>query len=510
METPLRRGPAEVHIQSRECDPQILERFTGASFFPERLLGWAVIETAARGAGTLLYITAPPVEDPAEQIDYYLGLLGPGHTAARDRVRLVGVDDTGPRWLSEKVLDPDNPGAAQVRDTIREFLDHHRRAGDAVRLDYFEPSAPLERFARELGVAGNQPDSSCIPLGTKQSGRRLFTEAGIPVPAGTGELCHSLADIAAQVAELAGAGHRTVMVKLDDAANGAGLGNALLDLDALEVPPRDILTALPRATLVDSTITWDDYVRAVEKNGALVEEWIRDDSLRSPSFQGRITDAGVVAVATHDQVLGGHDQSYTGCRFPAAAEYRPTLLDYGLRVGRALREHGVGPGDYAVDFLARRTGTRPAGARSAGASRAGAGASRTGTGWQLLGCEINLRSTGTRHAFGLASAVLGTRATPDGRLLVDGHERVYECSDAVIDPRYKGLRPAQLIRAVTASPLGYDPARATGVVLHTLSAATHHGKFGAVCVGTDRAEASALLRGLRELVDGLAEGRAGR
>ncbi|MFF7993426.1 peptide ligase PGM1-related protein [Kitasatospora xanthocidica] len=114
-----------------------------------------------------------------------------------------------------------------------------------------------------------------------------------------------------------------------------------------------------------------------------------------------------------------------------------------------------------------------------------------------MGCQINLRGTGTRHAFGIASAVLGTRATPDGRLLVAGpgsSERVYECSDSLIDPRYAGLRPTRLIRAVTGSPLGYDPERATGVVLHTLSAVTYHGKFGAVCIGADQADRGAPAR----------------
>lgn len=495
MDTLHRRGPAQVHIQSRECDPQILARFTGASFFPERLLGSAIIDTVYRAGGSLLYVTAPPVLDPDEQVAYYLGLPGAGHGDARTRVRLVGLDDAGPRWLSEKVLDADNPQAAQVRAAVREFVDGRRRDGADVRLNYFEPSAPLERFARELEVPGNQPHSSCIPLGTKHSGRRLFAEAGIPFPAGSAELLHTLADIAGEVARMARAGHRAVLVKLDDSTSGAGLGNAMLDLDDLGLPSGTddealagrVLAALPRATLVDPAITWDDYVRAVEKTGAVVEEWVRDDTLSSPSFQGRITgDGAVEAVSTHDQVFTGHDQSYVGCRFPANAEYRRTLIDYGVRVGRALRERGVGGGDYGVDFLARRTAD----------------------GWQLLGCEINLRGTGTKHAFGIASGLLGTPATPDGRLVhggPDGSERVYEASDAIIDPRYKGLRPARLIRAVTGSPLGYDPTRATGVVLHTMSAAHDHGKFGAVCIGADRAEATALLRGLRELVDGLAD-----
>ncbi|WBO66530.1 peptide ligase PGM1-related protein [Streptomyces camelliae] len=483
--------PAQVHIQSRECDPLILGRFPGATFFPERLLGWAIVDTVCRAGGRLLYVTAPPPLDADEQVDYYLGLLGAGHEGARNRVSLVGVDDVSARWLSEKILDPDNPRAAQVRAVVRAFVDGRRRAGADVRLNYFEPSAPLERFARELGVPGNQPPSSCIPTGTKHSGRRLFAEAGIPVPAGSPELCHSVADLAVEVARMARSGHRALVVKLDDAASGAGLGNALLDLGDLGLSPgtdddaltERVLAALPRATLVDPGITWGDYVRMIGKSGTLVEEWIKDDALCSPSFQGRITEGGAVeAVSTHDQVLAVHSQSYVGCRFPANAAYRHTLIDYGLRVGRALRERGVDRGDYGVDFLARPT----------------AG------GWQVLGCEINLRGTGTKHAFGIVSALLGTRATPDGRLVVGGPggaERVYEASDSIMDPRYVGLRPAHLIRAVTGSPLGYDPERATGVVLHMMSAAAEDGKFGAVCIGADRAEAAALLRGLRELVD---------
>ena len=98
------------------------------------------------------------------------------------------------------------------------------------------------------------------------------------------------------------------------------------------------------------------------------------------------------------------------------------------------------------------------------------------------------------------------RLVGDGRLVVAGSERVYESSDSILDARYVGFRPADLIKAVQASGLHYDPDRKVGAVLHLMSPVTEHGKFGAACIGRDRAYASQLMRELRELVHGLGEG----
>jgi hypothetical protein len=89
---------------------------------------------------------------------------------------------------------------------------------------------------------------------------------------------------------------------------------------------------------------------------------------------------------------------------------------------------------------------------------------------------------------------------------VDGAERVYHATDGIIDSRYLGLHPSQLIAAVRESGLGYDHDRKTGVVLHMMSAVTHFGKFGAVGIGEDQAQAAALIRGLRDLIDDLVRG----
>lgn len=498
MTDPHRRRMARIHIESRECSPQLLERLTGATYFPERLLGPAIINTVCRRGGHLLYVTAPGLIDADQQVDYYLGLLsgaGATHQAIagelqrkRDLVRIVPLEDASPRWLSSKVLDPLSTPAASAQAVLRKFADTHRRSGADVRLSYFEPSQPLEQLARDLKVPGTQPSSSHIPLGTKHAGRQIFTAAGIPVPAGS-SVCRDTAALAAEVAKLVRAGNHKLVLKLNSTAYGGGLGNALLELDdGIASAPDDgveeqICRALPHSSLMDPKITWDDYVTLMKDSGVIAEEMITDVPLPSPSFQGRLTDSGTVeAVSTHDQVLGANGQSYHGCTFPAHADYRQLIIEYGLRVGEVLLERGVNGGDYGVDFLA----------------------ARSGPGWRLLGCEINLRATATKHPFTMALGLLGAEPSADGRLLVDNTEYVYEASDAIMDQRYKGLRPAQLIDAVTGSPIGWDPVQKTGVVLHMMSPVTKYGKFGALCIGRSRAQAAALMRELHHLAQRLA------
>jgi PGM1 C-terminal domain len=483
--------PARVSIQSRECSPGLLERLSGSALFPERPAGSVIVTTVCRDGGTVLYVTAPEMADAGEQVDYYLGLLPaaePGEAASRrSRVQILSLADDSPRWLSEKILDSTSPAGAAAREAIHSFVRQERRNGADVRLSYFEPSANLERMARELGIPGDQVASRHIPLSTKASGRQLFRSAGIGIPAGSEE-CHTVPELAGAVATLARQGHRKVLLKLSSTEYAAGLGNARLDLTGMcltsgrEELISDILDRLPHADLVDGKIGWAQFAAAFPRSGVIAEELVASEQLRSPSFQGRIgADGTVQAVSAHDQILGG-GHTYVGSSFPAAASYRATIIDYGCRIGRVLAERGVRDGDYGADFIAV-PGTH---------------------GWRVLGCELNLRATGTKHGFVMATSLLGVRPGEDGRLVTGGTERVYEASDGISDPRYLGLRPGQLIRAVQGSGLRYNHDRKTGVVLHMLSAVPRFGKFGAVCIGTDRAHASGLMRDLRELIGELA------
>ncbi|NUT47544.1 MAG: hypothetical protein HOV94_09590 [Saccharothrix sp.] len=239
-----------------------------------------------------------------------------------------------------------------------------------------------------------------------------------------------------------------------------------------------VAAALPAAEVVDTKLTWEQFAGMITGSGVLAEQWLEGDEVRSPSFQGRVAEDGsVTAVSTHDQVLGGAGLTYVGSRFPADATYRAEVVRHGLAVGARLVELGVRRGDYGVDFLAVREGSR----------------------WRVVGCELNLRATGTRHGFVMATALLDTVPDAEGGLAVDGSPRVYEASDGITDPSLVGLSPGVLIDAVRSSPLHYDPVSRTGVVLHLLSALPEYGKFGAVCIGRDRAESARMMRELTEL-----------
>jgi hypothetical protein len=482
-----------IYIQSRECSPEILERLTGSSYFPERRMGAAIVCDVCRAGDKVLYVSAPEIGDAAAQIDYYLNLLPltPGEQMAdrRERISLVSLPDNSFRWLSTKLVDQRNPDSTEARQRIRDFIEREREIGTEVRFSCYEPSENIERLAALLGVAAcDQASSRYIGLGTKATGRRLLASLGIEVPAGSEE-CRSLGALANALAGLMRHGHRKFVLKLNCTEfDGGGLGNALVDLSDVDQGGSDaelaagIADRLPCARPVDEKIDWPYFAELITRCGVIAELLIEADELRSPSYQGTVDPDGQVAtISTHEQFLSGGGQVYAGCLFPAAEDYRSLLIDYGERVGRRLAEVGIRGADFGVDFVA----------------------ARADGGWRLLGCELNLRTTATKHGFLMATSLLGALPDKDGRIVVDGTERVYHATDAIIDARYLGLHPSQLIEAVRNSGLGYDHHRRTGVVLHMMSAVTDFGKFGAVSIGENQAQAAMLLRGLRDLIDDL-------
>jgi hypothetical protein len=476
--------PLRISVQSRECSTALMERL-GATLFPERPVGAAIVSALHRPHGSVICVVAPAMIDADDQIEYYIR-LGMATTAVtdprppRERVRVLSIDDRSSRWLSEKLMDPGNPEAAEVRAQLRSAVDDEHRAGRAVLLTYFEPSQLLEGLAEELGVANDQAPAWTIPLGTKAAGRAMFRSLGIPTAEGT-PIVRDLGELAAAIAPMVHAGHRRFVLKLDSTEYSAGAGNALLDVDEETAGAADLLAAvlssLPRARLIDPRLSWSGFSEAVHRSGVLAEELLSGEEFSSPSVQGCLTADGPRIVSTHEQVLAANRQTFTGCRLGANDVYREVIEEYCLRVGEALHDKGVRQGDYAVDFIAIRRDGR----------------------WQVFGCELNLRATGTRHGYDMATVLLGVTPDDRGEVHVNGEPRVYLTSDSIISERLVGLRPGALIAAVEQSPLHYRPDRRQGVVLHLLSTLPTLGKFGAVCIAESHEAAERMLTELRAL-----------
>ena len=100
----------------------------------------------------------------------------------------------------------------------------------------------------------------------------------------------------------------------------------------------------------------------------------------SPSAQFRTSPTGeVLAISTHDQILGGESgQVYLGCSFPAHEDYRMAIQHRSIRVGEVLARHDV-VSRFGVDFLACKDAPEDW--------------------WKLTALEINLRVLGTTHPF---------------------------------------------------------------------------------------------------------------
>jgi hypothetical protein len=273
------------------------------------------------------------------------------------------------------VLDADdgtlNPVACKLSDsperlsTIRTLV-----RGRPAFIEAWNVTDHETRLALALDIPINGTRPELRHLGFKSEGRRLFREAGVPVPAGV-EGVRTIDDVIEAVAEISDQRPNVegVVIKHDD--SGAGDGNQVLDLRPMHA------AADARMWLRATLQTLPEWYLSDLQAGGVVEERIAGTRFSSPSTQFDIRpDGSVQVLATHEQVLGGADaQVYLGCRFPADPAYAPTLATYAQAIGERLAQAGA-LGRVAVDFVAATDDT---------------GA------WHVYAIEINLRKGGTTH-----------------------------------------------------------------------------------------------------------------
>jgi hypothetical protein len=202
----------------------------------------------------------------------------------------------------------------------------------------------------------------------------------------------------------------------------------------------------------------------------------------------RISVTGSVeVVSSHDQVLGGLDnQVYLGCQFPARAEYRGTIHELAMQVGRELAAEGV-VGVFGIDFIAIPRGED----------------------WTIYLSEINLRMGGTTHPYFMANLALrGTYDEATGELMSAAGPKTYFATDNLKSDRYVGLCPAEVIAGVATDGLAFSRDTGTGVALHLLGALHDFGKLGATCIGNSDRESAELYDALVACLDRTAASRS--
>lgn len=459
-----------VIVPSLTLDRSGLEKLEGASFYEERLLFLLIRLRNPRAR--MVYVTSQPVHPMI--LEYYFQLLaGIPASHARARLTLLCAYDSSPRPLTEKVLE---------RPRLIERIRHG--IADPLRsyLTVFNSTVLERRLAVLLGIPMNGCDPALCHLGTKSGSRKIFREAGVPLPAGVEDL-RDQGDVEEALVELKrrNLGLRKAVVKLDDSFSGEG--NAIFRYtDPASAAPAKITRAAVREALPELEFsvageTPAAYFAKYAAMGGVVEELIEGEGKLSPSAQLRISPHGeVLPISTHDQILGGPSgQVFLGCTFPARDEYRLRIQQAGVEIGKVLGGRGV-VSRFGVDFLVWRDG--------AGESAA----------WQMAALEINLRMGGTTHPF-LALQFLtgGALDFATGLFLsATSHVKYYRASDNLHSAAYRGLLPDDLIEILTDNRLHYSHGTESGVLFHLIGAVSEFGKLGVTAIGDSHEQAAAI------------------
>ncbi|MEP7168914.1 MAG: peptide ligase PGM1-related protein [Bacteroidota bacterium] len=278
---------------------------------------------------------------------------------------------------------------------------------------------------------------------------------------------------------------KKAVVKMNDGFSGDG--NVVYYYNDLNAADKNLAETILRTLkdqlkVVASGLNYEQFIEKYISMGGIVEEFVPGDAVESPSVQCRINPHGEPEVlSTHDQLLGGESgQVYIGASFPANRQYSVEIGEIGMRVAKELQKAGV-LGRFAIDFISVK---QP-------------------EGWHHYAIEINLRKGGTTHPFimlqfltsGMYNWKDGTYTMPNGQV------RSYFTTDNLVNEKYKGLTPHDLIDIAMYNKILYDSAKQAGVMFHMIGALSEFGKLGMLCIGETVEEAREYYNKTIEVLD---------
>ena len=317
-------------------------------------------------------------------------------------------------------------------------------------------------------------DPALLYLGTKTGSRRIFKKLGIPVPYGV-ESLRNEDEIAAALYELKknNPALQKAVVKMNEGFSGEG--NAIFYYKEIEGDHKNAENIIRQKMseylkAVAPNVSYDEYIQKFKTLGGIAEAFISGECKKSPSVQCRINPIGDVdIISTHDQLLGGEsDQVFLGSSFPASNEYNKDIAVMGKMIAEELKAEGV-LGRFSIDLISVK---EPGG-------------------WKHYAIEINLRKGGTTHPFLMLQFLTGGEFNWQEGVytMPNGQQRSYFASDNVVNEKFKGLTPHDLIDIAMCNGIQYDGARQTGVMFHMIGGLSQYGKLGMVCIGQSVDEA---------------------
>ena len=454
-----------IVVPSLTLDRAELAKIEGTMYYEERML--CMLMLLKRPRTRVLFVTSTKIHPIITQ--YYLSFLTGiplGH--AMRRLTMMDTSDASSKPLTQKILD-----SPWLMDRVRKSIGNPERA----HLVVFN-TTPFERtLAVRLGIPVYGTDPDLLHLGNKSGCRKILKDAGIPVPYGFENLTNSrdiveaLDKLWAHDPEI-----KRAVVKLNDGFSGKG--NAMYFFE----PIREFRDGDPAArkqalekNLWDMKFeaeqeSWPSFEKQFEKLEGIVEAFVEGKNKVSPSVQARVNAIKEPQViSTHDQIMGGPTgQMFLGCSFPAKGDYRLTLQEDGFKVAQVLATKGV-LGRFAIDFII---------------------VPRDDGGYDRYAIEINLRRGGTTHPFAMMKFLIEGHYDENQGIFVSNtnQEKYYYSTDNLLDPKYVGMGPEDLIDVVVYNELHFHSLLQRGVAYHMIGALSQCGKLGITCIGDTRQE----------------------
>lgn len=449
-------------IPSLTLDEEILKTIKGVVHYEERMLCMLMLLRMPRTH--IVFVTSVPIDNSI--IDYYLHLL-PGITGyhARQRLTLLSCYDASRLSLTEKIL---------KRPRLINRILSHIKNPKLSHISCFNVTEYERKLANTLGLPLYGCDPDLFFWGTKSGSREIFNKAGITMPHGFNNLGNkndvisALARLKQDIPEA-----KKAVIKMNDGFSGEG--NAIFYYDDIDAGDLNIHQAIIQKMnnalkIVAKNVDINLYFQKFESMGGIVEEFIDGEIKTSPSVQCRINPEGSTEIiSTHDQELGGESgQVFIGASFPANKEYSHEIAFLAKKISDELFRLGI-LGRFAVDFLSvKQKGI-----------------------WKHYAIELNIRKGGTTHPFMMLQFLTeGEYIWNEGEFLMpNGQKRYYFATDNVVNEKYIGLTPHDLIDIAMCNHLQYDGAKQEGVMFHIIGALSQYGKLGMVCIGKTPEEA---------------------
>ncbi len=463
-----------VIIPSLTLDRKILKSVKGVVHYEERMLCMLMLLRMPRTR--LIYVSSIPIDSTI--IDYYLHLL-PGITGyhAYQRLTMLSCYDSSDKSLTEKILERSRL-IRRIKDEIK--------YPDLAHIATFNVTEYEKQLALKLDIPIFGCNSDLWYLGTKSGCRELFKKLEIRLPGGFENLKNEK-EISNALTQLktANPSLKKAVIKMNDGFSGDG--NAIYSYKGLNVSDKNLSETISRTLkdqlkVVASDLNYEQFIEKYCSMGGIAEEFVPGDIIESPSVQCRINPHGEPEVlSTHDQLLGGEGgQVYIGATFPANRQYSVEIGGIGMHIAKELQKHGV-LGRFAIDFISVK---QP-------------------EGWHHYAIEINLRKGGTTHPFIMLQFLTsGTYNWKDGTYTMpNGQVRSYFTTDNLVNEKYKGLTPHDLIDIAMYNKILYDSAKQAGVMFHMIGALSEFGKLGMLCIGETVEEARDYYNKTIEVLD---------